>query len=224
MLQQTEMKNFDQRFNELLQERLKDNFMPEDQIDFSLMEMAVNVLDFASPIMLGIPAEEYRDLKGLLPALGNHEKPAISLYQYAILSNNLERRTPKELDIYMDFYIEIIMKLNTGSDKWNEIVKIHSDEIKKELEEEAEYMKRVMTAEKSVEMGKNVVAQLEKQLTELNDKTPSLRNHMIASHKLKIDEKTRQIEKAKRELEDEEMGLQVILDEKNKPGGMHAVE
>jgi hypothetical protein len=106
---------FEMKFNDEYQKALK-----EIPIPFEITEEwktnALNALHFASPISLGITAQEMYDLRD---ALKNDEE--LSLYQFAVLNNNMEARTANELGLCLSSYLDHQIDVSRNTTQWNEV-------------------------------------------------------------------------------------------------------
>lgn len=77
---------------------------------------AEDALQFASPISLGIPPSDLQELIGKL----DKQERDLTYFQFAVLSNNLEARTPKELNLNLDEYAKLMLDAHGASTTWNQ--------------------------------------------------------------------------------------------------------
>lgn len=122
-------------FNERFQKALEAAPFPCEIIKVptgvpSWFDHAHNALRFASIIGLGINPNDWQ---GLLSATGKKE---MSLYQFAILSNNLQARTPNDLSLNLLEYYLLMDEADTYVVKWQELSNGIRAEIEASLEEE----------------------------------------------------------------------------------------
>ncbi len=132
--------NFGNRFNEDFQKELEEKQFPFKKLSERWLDFAYKSLRFASPITLGIQSKE---LKALMDSF---HKKKLTFYQFALLSNNLEARTPNELNLGMEEYADLMLETNELSTIWNEATAEMRAELTKKLQEE---MQMKAAAEKS---------------------------------------------------------------------------
>jgi hypothetical protein len=80
---------------------------------------AKNAMRYASPLSLGLSGKDFKALLFSGPAKGHN---SFTLYEFAVLSNNLERTSADQMHLEMTDYCRIIVQTNELTDKWNEIV------------------------------------------------------------------------------------------------------
>lgn len=118
-------------FNQAIQEKLT-----KIEVDFpvsnDLLTFMRKALDYASTLALGLKGS---DMKKIEDKVSGHEK--LNYFDYAILSNNLEIRTKKEMaditrgSIY-DYYM-VVSELERNADLMNIKAKIVHEETMKEF-------------------------------------------------------------------------------------------
>ncbi len=119
-----------QQFNEAFQKGLCIVIMPAANITDKWFEVAKNALKHASPVSLGISADDFISLYDV-------PKENLTLMQYSCLHNNLEKQTATSLDIDMDEYLALMHKTSDLGKDWNNCTEqLHTD-ITKQLAEEA---------------------------------------------------------------------------------------
>lgn len=126
------MNNFAQRFNEEFQKALEAKQFPAGKINHvsPWWYWALHALLFTSLIKLGINPEDW---KGLLKAIADRK---LTLYQFALLSNNLQERTPQELKMDVDLYAEIMEEADEYVKIWQEQSNSIREEVTQRLQEE----------------------------------------------------------------------------------------
>lgn len=114
---------FDKKFKEKLTNTVID-FNPTEE----WREQAQEALRFASPMSLGINAEDFEDLVKTVTS-------QLNCYQFALLSNNLESRSANDLE-YNDLnkYAKFMKLAGSYQIKWVEQTNSMRDEILKTLE------------------------------------------------------------------------------------------
>lgn len=116
---------------------LKEEYFPKEFIEAFWLHDALKALEFASPLSLGIMPAEMVEIFSIRPS------QPINLYQFAILSNNLETRTMKEMKMTAVEYCEMITMAGKMSKKWNEIVKAIRDSLMQRIQEEQTELNQV---------------------------------------------------------------------------------
>jgi hypothetical protein len=119
-----------QKFETEYQAALKEEKFPRELVTYSWITNALAALRFASPLSLGLQPDEMVELINL------RSNKEINLYQFAILSNNLESRTAHELNMTADEYCEMIIEAGQLSKEWNNITKAMRDGIVARLQAE----------------------------------------------------------------------------------------
>jgi hypothetical protein len=123
--------NFAQQFNEAFQKKLSETSFPVESISEQWKRMAQQALFFVSIIKLGIdPA----DLQRLFLTL--RKGGPLSMLDFSILSNNLQARTPFELELGLSEYIEFMKGADELVKVWQEIAQPMREVVEKELQEE----------------------------------------------------------------------------------------
>lgn len=105
--------NFEQKFTSEFQKVLKDtpiSFEPS----CNWYKNALQALSFGSLLSLGVSGTEFTEI---LHALGERK---LSCYHFAILSNNLESRSARDLNLVLEDYARDITEACDYSTKWNE--------------------------------------------------------------------------------------------------------
>lgn len=95
-------------------------------------EKAKMALEYASPVSLGMPPNELKELIDLLYSTCSNDVP-LTYYQFAVLSNNLEVRTPLELQMSLDYYSKFMVEAHSYSSQWNEDTAKLREEVKNEF-------------------------------------------------------------------------------------------
>jgi hypothetical protein len=126
-----------QKFETEYQAALKAEKFPVQLITSDWMNDAVSALRFASPLSLGVQPDEMVQLFQL-----KHKE--INLYQFAILSNNLESRTASEMNMTSDEYCEMVTTAGQLSKEWNNITKAMRDGILARLQAEQTEIEKVI--------------------------------------------------------------------------------
>lgn len=107
------VQGFEQQFNAAFQKALSESsigFTPSE----TWYERALLALGFASPLSLGIAGNSFLEI------LNAHGERKLNCLQFAILSNNLELRTPRDLGLLMSEYAKFMIEVGDYSEKWNE--------------------------------------------------------------------------------------------------------
>lgn len=121
--------NIAQRFNEEFQKELMAREFDVD-LPCDWKAAARDALSYASPLSLGVNALEF---KSISDAVDISIDKKLTLFQFAILSNNLEARTAKELQMFLPGYIDLILMAGEFSKKWNEVTKDLREEVTKRI-------------------------------------------------------------------------------------------
>lgn len=122
-LKQIQDQLLSQQFDGKFQEALKKEFFPKEDLTEVWLTSAEMALLYTSPLALGIPASDFRELYTAL------EKREITLLQFSILSNNLEIRTQNELGIRGEGYLMMMEQAYEMAMKWRAI----TDPMRKEV-------------------------------------------------------------------------------------------
>lgn len=138
--------NFPNRFNEEFQKELESKPFPVSHIPTKWCAYAFAALELASPMSLGINADKFKEFAALF-SNSNSTIKELTLYQFAILSNNLETRTPRELFLTMMDYCDLMYEASKLSILWNSLTKDLREEVTARLQEE---MKMKGVAEKQL--------------------------------------------------------------------------
>lgn len=92
--------------------------------------MVKGALKFASPLGMGCTASVMR-------SLFNASQGNVTMYEFALLSNNLETRSMNDLDLHFDTYFELMEEVQMLSEQWNkmanEIKAVIAEDIQKEI-------------------------------------------------------------------------------------------
>ncbi|SFW16138.1 hypothetical protein [Chitinophaga sancti] len=122
--------NVVQQFNERKQKALQVTKMPITAIGPKWYDTAKIALEYSSCLSLGISPGE---LKKLLV-----RKPEdLTMMDFALLSNNLEGKSAKDLGVSIDEYVALLESGAEAVSQWQELSGEIDDQIKKELAEEA---------------------------------------------------------------------------------------
>lgn len=125
--------SFPQRFNDEFQKELSAREMPD--VPSHWIEKALDALVFASPMSLGVSAQDFNRLASLVPCSSDKR---ISLYDFALLSNNLEARTARELQMPLSEYTNLMLDVADESTRWNNITKDLRDEVTERVKQQIE--------------------------------------------------------------------------------------
>lgn len=108
--------NAQQEFEALLMS----TYMPKEQISDQWKCYANLALEFASLRLLGINIKQFTHLKNLTKQYCTREEdPEISLFDFALLSNNLESRSAHDLHVDLDMFIEVMTEAHALVDTWS---------------------------------------------------------------------------------------------------------
>lgn len=122
--------NLIQQFNERKQKALQTQLMPVENIPFNWFAAAKGALLLTSPITLGITPSD-------LERLFKSDQYKLSLMDFAILSNNLETKSAKDMDMSMGVYLQTLTEGEAAVKQWHAIVAEIDDNIKQQLAQEA---------------------------------------------------------------------------------------
>ncbi|MGE9312877.1 hypothetical protein ACLOAU_14610 [Niabella sp. CJ426] len=138
--------NVAQELSKRFQEALSKIMFPGEKISDGWFERAVSALNHASPVSLGCSISE-------MELLLRTDKNNLSMLQFAMLSNNAESRSMKDLNMVFSSYSEFLLETDRLSKLWNEETsslrkKIETDLInemstKQKLEDNKSTMKSV---------------------------------------------------------------------------------
>lgn len=101
-------------FDEQMKVALEQNY-PTFEIPDFVRDQMYHALAYASPILLGISGTEMREL-----ATNLLSGDKLNCYQYAVASNNLEMRTPKELSIDRASYFDLMVEVEKLATQFNQ--------------------------------------------------------------------------------------------------------
>lgn len=122
--------NVIQKFNERKQKALQNTKMPAQHIKDSWFAAAINALSLTSPMTLGISPSEFARLHG-------KTKDTLSLMDFAVLSNNLESKSAKDLGLEMPHYLQLLKDGENAVAQWQTISSDLDEAIKQQLAQEA---------------------------------------------------------------------------------------
>lgn len=122
--------NVIQQYNERKQKALQIHIMPTEKITQSWFETAKAALWLTSPIALGITPTD-------LERLFQTPRHRLSLMDFAVLSNNLESKSAKDLKLNMEDYLHTLVEGETAVKHWQSIVAEIDENIKQQLAQEA---------------------------------------------------------------------------------------
>ena len=106
--------NPEERFNKEYEHRLR-------SLDFKCAPsglwylQAANALKFASTLSLGIDGSQFKDLVKYL-----HNLKLFNCYDFALLNNNLEARTPNDLGLTLHVYADLMIEAGGYAKLWRE--------------------------------------------------------------------------------------------------------
>jgi hypothetical protein len=123
-------KNVIEQYNERKQEALQTHLMPTEMISCKWFEAAIRALWNTSPMALGITPTA-------LATLYFKDMSALTLMDFAILSNNLESKSAKDLDWKMSDYLMTLQDGEQAVKQWQSIVADIDESIKQQLAQEA---------------------------------------------------------------------------------------
>lgn len=138
----------EQLFDKKFEEKLRATAFPIDRlVDKEKWISAAYVsLHHASQLSLGVNAEGFRNLlhcMGCLPDAEGLRRPlsgdntiSLNMFDFSIISNNLEKRTPFELSMDMNQYLSLIKTSNELVQIWNEIAEPLKVEVMNEIDTE----------------------------------------------------------------------------------------
>ncbi|MCZ2085369.1 MAG: hypothetical protein LC112_13965 [Flavobacteriales bacterium] len=92
--------------------------------------LALKALEFASCALLQVPQNKYRELL-------KTDTHGINANVAALLANNLEARSPKELDVTIEEYVNILELNQRVADHWEALVAPIRQTVLKEFELQA---------------------------------------------------------------------------------------
>ena len=130
--------NVVQQFNERKQKALQTKKMPFAAIAPKWFDAAKVALEYSSCLSLGIAPHE---LKRLLMA----KKEDLTMMDFAMLSNNLEGKSAKDLGVSIEEYVALLESGAEAVAQWQELSGEIDDHIKKDLAEEAIKAKEELT-------------------------------------------------------------------------------
>jgi hypothetical protein len=119
-----------QRFNEEFQKALEAKQFPAEKLSLTWWNWAFSALLFTSIIKLGINPEDWMNL------IEARTQRKLTLYQFALLSNNLQERTPKELQVDILEYADIMAEADRYVKIWQEQSNSLREEVTKKVQEE----------------------------------------------------------------------------------------
>lgn len=76
---------------------------------------ALNALKFSSPISMGVSSPEIRTYVEKLKNGGD-----LTMYEFAVLNNNILSRTPNDLNLSMNIYLDVMDMVFEYTKTWNE--------------------------------------------------------------------------------------------------------
>lgn len=122
--------SFAQRFNEQFQKELEARLFPTEKLSAQWRELANYSLEFTSLIKLGINPEDWRAL--IAPAVFDK----MNLYQFSLLSNNYQDRSPRDLHVTKEDYVDLMAEADEYVKIWQELTDQLRDDVEKRLQEE----------------------------------------------------------------------------------------
>lgn len=135
------------RLNNAFMDLLKSRPFPVHRLSKQWLKAAKYSLLYCSPSSIGISIAEYTKLTEINP-----KEPVISFFQFAYLSNNLEARSPNDLNLSMDKYVKLLTEAASHVEYYSESIakfrkeceeKIAAEDIAKDPEKAANAMKAV---------------------------------------------------------------------------------
>lgn len=127
-----------QRLNDAFATEIMTKEFPVKNLSMRWKVAAISALEFASPHSLGINAEIFKKLALMHPS----HNYSLTLFEFATLSNNLEARSAKDLNMTMNTYVDLVLEAN-------EHVKYYDATIKKIRQEVQDKITAEVAAEKS---------------------------------------------------------------------------
>ncbi|WPV66293.1 hypothetical protein [Chitinophaga sp. LS1] len=118
--------NVVQQFNERKQKALQTTNMPFEAINPKWFDAAKIALEYSSCLSLGIAPYE---LKRLLMV----KKEDLTMMDFALLSNNLENKSARDLGVSVESYVELLQSGVAAVAQWQELSGEIDDQIKKDL-------------------------------------------------------------------------------------------
>lgn len=130
------MNPLEQKFNDELQRTLKENTVPFIVPPYWLKEV-LSALKFTGPIGLGITGEELALIRK-----NREENKPVSLWEFAVLNNNLENRSQNDLQLSDENYDQLMISVSKLAELWNDHTKNIRNEVLKKLSEEKAKVKK----------------------------------------------------------------------------------
>jgi TRAP-type mannitol/chloroaromatic compound transport system substrate-binding protein len=113
--------NLIQRMQDAFATEIMKRQFPVDTLSMDWKKAALKALEYASPYSLGVSAEIFKKLALMVTCSKDYK---LSFFEFATLSNNLEARSAKELDMPMQEYVALVIEANSQ-------VKYYSEEVEK---------------------------------------------------------------------------------------------
>ena len=117
--------NVAQELGKRFQEALGNILFPGDKISDKWFETALSALQHTSPVGLGCSIPE-------MELLLRTDKENLSMLQFAMLSNNAESRSMKDLNMVFSSYAEFLLETDRLSKYWNE----QTQSLRKKIEQD----------------------------------------------------------------------------------------
>jgi hypothetical protein len=120
-------------FNERFEKKLKETPFPVEHLSDSWCFNALAALKFASILSLGINPEDWMKLLAAFDECQSRMVRSIDLHQFAILSNNLQARTPDDLGMRLLGYGDLMAEADKYVAIWQELSNKLRDEAENEI-------------------------------------------------------------------------------------------
>jgi hypothetical protein len=117
------------KVNEALKQGLSDLFLTFKPSE-DWYKLAYESLNFTCPIALGETPEE---MLKLVKAL---KTKRLSYYQFGLLSNNIEGRSPNQLNMNLETYLHVMIQAADLAEQWNKDTKTIREDITKQVIDE----------------------------------------------------------------------------------------
>lgn len=129
-----------QRLNDAFAQEIMSKPFPVERLSYDWRFAATRALEYASPNSLGVSAEVFAKLAGKEATAADYE---LSLFDFATLSNNLELRSAKDLEVCMSQYIAIITEAYSHVKYYSDTVTAIRKEVEKRIADEDAMKKAV---------------------------------------------------------------------------------